>query len=111
MHQNLAARAGGWSARHRRQAILGWIAFVVLATVAGNLVGQRQLEDSATANGQSRAAEQAIEAAGFPDEAGEQVLVQGRGSLSSSDPRFAAAVADVARRLAGTRHVSDVQRR
>ena len=110
MRKNLAARAGGWSARHRRQAILGWIAFVVLATVAGNLVGQRQLEDSATANGQSRAAE-AIEAAGFPDEAGEQVLVQGRGSLSSSDPRFAAAVADVARRLAGTRHVSDVQRR
>ena len=109
MRQNLAARAGGWSARHRKQAILGWIAFVVLATVAGNLVGQRQLEDSATANGQSRAAEQAIEAAGFPDEAGEQVLVQGRGSLSSSDPRFAAAVADVARRLAGTRHVSDVQ--
>src|SRR5687767_342322 len=30
--RNLAARAGRWSARHRKTAILGWIAFVVLAT-------------------------------------------------------------------------------
>ena len=28
---NLAARAGRWSAQHRKTAILGWIAFVVLA--------------------------------------------------------------------------------
>ena len=32
--RNLAARAGRWSAQHRKTAILGWIAFVVLATVA-----------------------------------------------------------------------------
>ena len=32
--RNLAARAGRWSAQHRKTAILGWILFVVLATVA-----------------------------------------------------------------------------
>jgi hypothetical protein len=28
---NLAARAGRWSAAHRKTAILGWILFVVLS--------------------------------------------------------------------------------
>ncbi len=34
--RNLAARAGRWSAQHRKTAILGWILFVVFATVVGN---------------------------------------------------------------------------
>jgi uncharacterized membrane protein YdfJ with MMPL/SSD domain len=109
MQRNLAARAGSWSAQHRRKAILGWIAFVVLATVVGGAVGQRQLTDGETLNGQSRAAQEAISAAGFPDESGEQVLVQGRGSLTSKDPAFAAAVSDVAGRLGATRYVTDVE--
>jgi RND superfamily putative drug exporter len=109
MQRNLAARMGRWSAQHRKQAILGWIVFVVLATVAGGAVGQRTLTDAETSNGQSAAAERAIEGAGFPEDASEQVLVQGDGSLKSSDPRFAAAVADVARRLGKTRYVTDVQ--
>jgi uncharacterized membrane protein YdfJ with MMPL/SSD domain len=109
MQSNLAARAGRWSAQHRRRAILGWIAFVILATVAGGAIGQRTLTDSETGNGQSAAAEKAIEDAGFPKKADEQVLVQGRGSLHATDPRFAAAVTDVARRLHATAHVRDVQ--
>jgi uncharacterized membrane protein YdfJ with MMPL/SSD domain len=109
MQRNLAARAGAWSAQHRRKAILGWIAFVILATVAGGMVGQRELTDAETGNGQSAAAERAIESAGFPEDAGEQVLVQARGSMRASDPAFAAAVRDVVSRLEDTRHVSDVQ--
>ncbi len=109
MHSNLAARAGAWSAQHRKKAILGWIVFVVLATVIGGAVGQRQLSDSDTSNGQSAVAERAIEDAGFPEDAGEQVLVQGKGAVKATDPAFAAAVSDVARRLRGTRHVSDVR--
>ena len=109
MQRNLAARMGRWSAQHRKRAILGWIFFVVLATVAGGAVGQRTLTDAETSNGQSAAAERAIEGANFPDDATEQVLIQGRGALTSSDPRFAAVVRDVARRLEATRHVTDVQ--
>ena len=33
--RNLARRAGRWSATHRKTAILGWLLFVVLATVIG----------------------------------------------------------------------------
>ena len=77
--QNLAARAGRWSAQHRKRAILGWILFVVLATVIGGAVGVNNLADEDMGNGESRTADQAVAAAGFPKETGEQVLVQGKG--------------------------------
>jgi RND superfamily putative drug exporter len=109
MQRNLAARMGRWSAQHRKKAILGWIAFVILATVAGGAVGQRTLTDAETSNGQSAAAERAIEGAGFPDDATEQVFVQGKGSLKASDRSFGAALDDLARRLKATSHVTDVQ--
>src|SRR5206468_4026698 len=35
----LAARAGRWSVRHRKTAILGWLAFVIVAFAIGNVVG------------------------------------------------------------------------
>jgi RND superfamily putative drug exporter len=105
---NLAARAGRWSAQHRKQAILGWIAFVVIATIAGGAIGQKQLNREETGNGQSRIAEQAI-AAGFPKQASEQVLVQLTGAGTAGDPQLSSAVQDVVRRLRATTHVSDVQ--
>ena len=77
--RNLAARAGRWSAQHRRTAILGWILFVVLAVVVGGKVGQNDLDESATGSGESKRGDMIVEAAGFPDQAGEQVLVQGKG--------------------------------
>ena len=63
---NLAARAGRWSASHRKTAILGWILFVVLATVIGGSVGQRNLDVSAMGNGESKRGELIIAAADFP---------------------------------------------
>ena len=40
---NLAARAGRWSAQHRRKAILGWLVFVVLAVAVGGALGTKTL--------------------------------------------------------------------
>src|SRR5579862_4819550 len=54
--RNLAAAAGGWSARHRRRAILGWLAFVVIAFAVGTAVGQRYLTDVQQTNGQAKQA-------------------------------------------------------
>jgi RND superfamily putative drug exporter len=110
MHKrNLAARAGLWSASHRKKAILGWLLFVVLAVVLGGSVGQQKLADEDMGNGGSKVADQAIADAGFPDEAAEQVLIQGKGSISIRDPRFAAAVEDVERRLSAVAHVRNVK--
>ena len=41
---NLAARAGRWSAQHRRKAILGWLAFVFAAVAIGGAIGTDTLE-------------------------------------------------------------------
>ena len=76
--RNLAARAGRWSAQHRKKAILGWFAFVILATVLGGMVGQKKLSDEDMGNGESKRGDQIVEAAGFPDVTSESVLSRAR---------------------------------
>ena len=107
--RNLAARAGRWSAQHRKTAILGWILFVVLATVGGGKVGLNDIDESAQGNGESMRGDVIIEAAGFPDQAGEQVLVQGKGSVKADDPQVSAAVTDVVSRLKRIEGITDIQ--
>ena len=102
--RNLAARAGRWSAQHRKTAIFGWILFVVLATVLGGKVGQNKLDDSARGSGESKRGDMIVKAAGFPDQAGEQVLVQGNGSQRT------AAVRDVVGRLQQIKGVTGIER-
>ena len=107
--RNLAARAGRWSAQHRKTAILGWIAFVVLAAVLGGKIGQNDLDDSARGSGESKRGDMIVEAAGFPERAGEQVLVQGKGSVKAGDVEVAAAVRDVVKRLEGIKGVTAIE--
>jgi RND superfamily putative drug exporter len=99
---NLAARIGSWSARHRKTAILGWIAFVALATVLGGQVGQNNLDEAASGSGDAKRGDMIVAAAGFPEQAGEQVLIQGQ------DPARAAAVKDVVRRLSSIPGVTGI---
>jgi RND superfamily putative drug exporter len=107
--RNLAARAGSWSARHRKTAIFGWILFVVLATVIGGRVGQNEIDPSAAGNGESKRGDMLIKAAGFPDQGGEQVLVQGKGSIRSGDPQVTGAVKDVVSRLAAIPGITEIK--
>ena len=82
--RNLAARAGYWSAKHRKIAIGGWLAFVVAAFILGGAIGTNTLADEDSGNGESRVADTAIHDANFPDKSDEQVLVQSReGKLES----------------------------
>src|SRR3954462_8839320 len=104
--RNLAARAGRWSAQHRKTAILGWILFVVLATVLGGKVGQNHVDESASGNGESKRGDMIVEAAGFPKRAGEQVLIQGR---RSDDPAVTAAVRDVVSRLEAIPGIAEIE--
>ncbi|MET0817800.1 MAG: MMPL family transporter [Solirubrobacteraceae bacterium] len=104
-----AARAGRWSARHRKTAILGWILFVVLATVIGGSVGQKTLDDAASGNGDSKRGSMLIEAADFPEQSGEQVLIQAKGDARADGPEVRAAVQDTVQRLERIDGVTDIE--
>jgi uncharacterized membrane protein YdfJ with MMPL/SSD domain len=107
--RNLAARVGRWSATHRKTAIIGWVLFVVLATLIGGKVGQKNLEPSAMGNGESKRGDMIVADAGFPETIGERVLIQGKGSIESGDPEVTAAVTDVVHRLGQIEGVRDIQ--
>ena len=95
---NVTARAAGWSARHRKTAVLGWLAFVLVAFAIGSSAGVVFLKDDEVGIGDSHAAEKVL-AREFPTErAGEQVLVQSReGRLQRAELR--AVIDDLTARL------------
>lgn len=99
---------GGWSACHRRTAILGWLVFVSIAFAVGSAVGQRQLTDVQMGNGESKQATTVYYKA-FPFHSGEQVVVQGRGPIRIGDPSMTAAVRDLVRRLGSFGTVNDIR--
>jgi RND superfamily putative drug exporter len=104
---NVAARMGRWSARHRKTAIFGWLAFVVAAVALGGALGTKQLTDDETLPGESGRAARMLDD-GFEQPAGETVLVQSR-KLTADSPAFRAAVADVVRRVTAVGAVTNVQ--
>jgi uncharacterized membrane protein YdfJ with MMPL/SSD domain len=106
---NIAARAGRWSAKHRKTAVFGWLAFVVIAFMLGGAIGQNSIADEDYGNGSSKVADRAIAAADFPESSDEQVLVQGKGSVKIGDPTFNAAVEDVITRLEAVPHVDKIE--
>lgn len=73
-----------WSARHPWRAIAGWLLFVLACVALGSAIGTKHLTDAETGSGESAQADLAIEAAGYPTELTESVLIQARsGQLSS----------------------------
>ena len=108
-NQNFAARAGRWSARHRKAAILSWLAFVIAATVVGGMLGTKTFVWQDSGPGEAGRAEKAIYHA-FPKHANETVLIQSRdGRLTAKDEAFQDVVADVHARIAMADHVSELR--
>jgi RND superfamily putative drug exporter len=104
---NLAARAGRWSAQHRKAAIWGWLAFVAVAFLIGNAAKTMTQEQARSGVGESGSADRTIDDA-FPKQAGEEVLIQST-SASADDPSFRAVVADTQRRLVAAPHAKSFE--
>jgi hypothetical protein len=104
----LAAAVGGWSARHRKTAVLGWLLFVVLATVLGGMAGSLHTTAKDNGLGQSGRADQLIAAAGLHSPATETVLIQSSG-FTATDPRFRTAVDDTIAAVKATGAASAVK--
>jgi uncharacterized membrane protein YdfJ with MMPL/SSD domain len=106
---NLAARMGRWSAGHRKTAIFGWLAFVVLAVFIGMQVGTKQIQNADTNTGQARKADHILAAAGFgtAKRFDEYILVTSK-TKTVSDPAFKAAIHDAIAATAASPATSNV---
>jgi uncharacterized membrane protein YdfJ with MMPL/SSD domain len=107
--RGIAARAGGWSARHRWAAVGIWVLFVVVAMGLGSVAGRVDVKDSDQLSGETHTAAKILEDAGVDEPASESVLVQAKGDgTRAADPAFHAAVTDVIKAVEGTGRVTDV---
>ncbi|MEV0241067.1 MMPL family transporter [Streptomyces sp. NPDC050674] len=107
--RGFAARAGGWSARHRWAAVGIWVLFVVLAMGLGSAAGRVDVKDSDQLKGETHTAARIIEDAGIDEPAGETVLIQAKGGdLKATDREFRDAVDAVVRAVEGTGRVAEV---
>ncbi|MFJ9632324.1 MMPL family transporter [Streptomyces sp. NPDC101175] len=107
--RGLAARAGGWSARHRWAAVGVWVLFVVLAMGIGSAAGRVDVDESDQLKGETHTAARIIDDAGIKEPASETVLIQSKdGKLTSTDAEFRSAVTAVVTAVNGTGKVTDV---
>jgi len=76
----------GWSARHRKTAVFGWLALVAVAYLIGQLLGSPVLPQNDL--GQAGQAEQTLQHLGVTTPTTEAVLVQERapGQTFATDP-------------------------
>jgi uncharacterized membrane protein YdfJ with MMPL/SSD domain len=100
---NVAARMGRWSAGHRKTAVFGWLAFVVLAVVLSMQVGTKHINQADSNTGQARRADHILSAASFGNAKRfeEYILVRSK-AHTVSDPAFKAAVHDAIAATAAT---------
>ena len=103
---NLAARAAHWSAEHRKTAIFGWLAFVVVAVLLGNAVGKNEIHGPDQFSGEAGRAEQTLYDSGLRPNT-EHVLIQSN-ELEVGDPEFDAAIQQATRQLSQTQYVRNV---
>ncbi|MFJ7961831.1 MMPL family transporter [Streptomyces sp. NPDC096324] len=107
--RGIAARAGGWSARHRWAAVGIWVLFVVLAMGLGSAAGRVDVKESDQLKGETHTAAKIIEDAGIEEPAGETVLIQAKDAgTKATDAEFRSAVSAVVDAVGATGKVSDV---
>ncbi|MET8287465.1 MMPL family transporter [Streptomyces sp. NPDC005132] len=107
--RGIAARAGGWSARHRWAAVGIWVLFVVLAMGLGSAAGRVDVNESDQLKGETHTAAKIIEDSGIKEPSSESVLIQAKdGNVTSADAEFRGAVAAVVDAVGATGKVTDV---
>ena len=90
-------RVAGWSARHRKTTVFGWLILIIAAVVIGGMASGTK--KTAYDPGEAGRAGRALDASGISQQT-ESVLVQSRSGASfASDADFRSGVADVAAAL------------
>ena len=97
----IVERIAGWSARHRKTALFGWLLLVAGAVVIGGMLGTKNLNSYDP--GQSGQAERVLARPGVVQPDSETVLVQARaaaGHTVAGDPEIRQAIRQVTAALA-----------
>ena len=100
-------RIAGWSARHRKTAVLGWLALTAAAFIGGQQLGTRDLPSYDA--GQSGQAERTLDRLGVTQPATERVLIAerpGQPGTYRTDPALRRATAEVTTALAALPHAA-----
>jgi uncharacterized membrane protein YdfJ with MMPL/SSD domain len=105
-NRNIAARMGHWSATHRKIAIWGWLAFVILAFVGGQMIGTQTLKQEDAGVGESGRVDKIL-GDEFETPAGERIMIQSQ-QLTAASPAFKSVITDVVSRFRGFENVSEV---
>jgi uncharacterized membrane protein YdfJ with MMPL/SSD domain len=105
---NLAGRAGRWSAANWKKALFGALAAALVAMAVGQVVGHVQMKDSQAASGEVAKALRMDEAANFTQPAQENVLVQST-KYTAKEPIVQSAIAGVVQNLARQPDVTDLR--
>ncbi|MEU3462113.1 MMPL family transporter [Streptomyces sp. NPDC006733] len=104
----IAAAMGGWSARHRWTAVIGWLVFVVLALAIGQMAGRVDASQEEGLPGEVSQAAGIIDDAGIKGAAGEMVLIQVTAGGTVQDPAVRTAVDEVITAVKGTGQTANV---
>ena len=112
-YKGVAARAGRWSARHRKVAIAGWLVFVIASLALGSAIGTVKLANDQGGTGSSGAANAVLHRE-FRQPAQEQVLITspvrgGVGGSPNHNARFRAFVDQLTASLRALPAVSSVR--
>ncbi len=105
--RNAAARAGRWSASHKRLAIIGWLVFVAVAFVGGNALKAPSTGQNPPGPGESGHVDRIL-SDHFKQPQGDTVLIQSTGKTVGEAP-FNAAIRDVARTVAAIPQVKQTR--
>ena len=99
----IVERIAGWSARHRKTAVLGWLVLVAAVVVAGHSLPAKNVPSYDA--GQSGQAEQTLQRLGVVTPPQENVLIQSRGTgRLGTDPEMRQAVRQVVTALSALPH-------
>ncbi|WP_277440612.1 MMPL family transporter [Streptomyces sp. SPB162] len=104
----IAAAMGGWSARHRWTAVIGWLVFVVLALAIGQMAGRVDASQEEGLPGEVSQAAGIIDDAGIKGAAGEMVLIQVKSGGTVADPAVHTAVDAVIAAVKSTGQTADI---
>jgi len=88
--ENVAGRAGRWSAEHWKRALFGALLAAIVAMGIGQAIGHVQMQDSQSASGEVAHALKMLQNADFKQPALESVLIQSSEWTASDSPMQAA---------------------